>query len=105
MGDEPLNRRVYEQHLDLLLVELECRPAFARWFLTRAFGDVELPQGDPVAVTVTNSRVDNELDDTAAGEDDLFLTATWADGSRWMVLVEDKLDAVPQPRQVGRYLA
>jgi hypothetical protein len=106
VSNEPLGRRVYERHLDLLLAEeLSCGPRFARWFLERVFGDGALPDGNPESVTVEVSRLDNELDDGAAGEDDLFVTVTWHDGPPWVVLVEDKLDAVLQPRQVQRYLA
>lgn len=99
-------RRVYERHLDLLLAEeLSCRPAFARWMIDECLRDAKLPAGAPDEVIVEISHDDDIGDDPdAAGENDLFLEARWNDGGRVLLLIEDKLDAVVQPRQFERYL-
>ena len=102
--NQPILRRAYERHLDLLLAEeLECRPAFARWFIAKAIPAEDLPMGTPELVQVTISRYVSDLGAAAAGEDDLCVVADWADGSRIVLLVEDKLDAVLQRDQVERY--
>ncbi len=102
---EPTLRRAYERHLDLLLAEeLECRPAFARWFVSRALPTEALPEGLPSRVHVTISRFVSDLGVAAAGEDDLCVEVDWADEFRVVLLVEDKLDAVLQEGQVKRYL-
>lgn len=102
--NQPTLRRSYERHLDLLLAEeLECRPAFARWFIAKAIPEEELPTGVPLRVQVTISHYLSDLGATAAGEDDLCVVADWADGSRIVLLIEDKLDAVLQRDQVERY--
>ena len=97
-------RRVYERHLDLLLAEeLECNLRFARWFLERCVGVV--PDGE-IDVSVIVGHVDDMVGDASnAGEDDLFIEARSAAGERLVVLVENKIDAVFQERQVERYLA
>ena len=99
-------RRVYERHLDLLLAEeLVCRPAFARWMIDECLPGAELPAGDPDEVIVEISHDDDIGDDLdAAGENDLFVEARWNEGARVRLLIEDKLDAVVQPRQFERYL-
>jgi hypothetical protein len=105
--DERVLRRAYERHLDLLLAEeLECRPAFARWFISQAdLGDVTLPDGDPSTVTVRISHEANDVAPEAIGEDDLRVRAEWPNGHTVTLLVEDKLDAVLQPRQIERLVA
>ena len=108
MSEEPTlrGRKVYERHLDLMLAEeLSCNPAFARFVFVAGFGDRLLPAGDPSRVDVTVSHFgDFGIDMNAAGEDDLLVEASWPDGQRFRLLVEDKLDAILQPRQIERYL-
>jgi hypothetical protein len=97
-------RRVYERHLDLLLAEeLECRPSFAGWLLKRGVLHGNAPHSDPVSCVVTVSNVDPMVDPAAAGEDDLLAQIRWEDGTIGRLLIEDKLDAVLQPRQLERY--
>ena len=98
------SRRVYERHLDLLLAEeLECRPSFAGWLLSRGVLHGRPPKADPVKCAVTVSNVDPTIDPDAAGEDDLLAELRWEDGTVGRLLIEDKLDAVLQPRQFERY--
>jgi hypothetical protein len=67
--------------------------------------DATLPSGDPDEVIVEISHDDDIANDPeAVGENDLFLEARWNDGGRVRLLIEDKLDAVVQPRQFERYL-
>ena len=97
--------RVYERHLDLLLAEeLACNAEFFTWF-TRMCRDVDLPDGE-ANVSVMVGHVDRTVAEShAAGEDDLFLEATFPAGERLVLLIENKIDAVLQPRQIERYLA
>jgi hypothetical protein len=106
-GTASWGRRIYERHLDLLLAEeLSCRPAFARWMIERCVVGFKLPAGDPDEVIVEISHDDDIGDDpAAAGENDLFMEARWSDGTCVRLLIEDKLDAVVQPRQFERYLS
>ncbi len=98
------SRRVYERHLDLLLAEeLECRPSFAGWLLSRGVLHGHPPTERPVECTVTVSNIDSTIDPDAAGEDDLLAELRWADGTIGRLLIEDRLDAVLQPRQFERY--
>ena len=114
-------RKIYERHLDLLLAEeLVCNPEFAQFLFAAAFGGIaelpdgtaelpegrtELPEAAPASTTVTVSHLDDTgLSVGAGGENDLLVESLWADGRRYRLLVEDKLDAILQPGQVERYL-
>lgn len=99
-------RRVYERHLDLLLAEeLSCNDEFARWFMKRAVLIREVPDGLPLETVVEVSHDDSiGIDAGASGENDLFVSAVWPNGKIVRILIEDKLDAVVQPRQFERYL-
>lgn len=97
-------RRVYERHLDLLIAEeLECNERFLRWFLGECFGPISAQLS---GVRVTVGHVDDmEGDGTNAGEDDLLLEARLESGVHLVALIENKIDAVLQPRQIARYEA
>ena len=97
--------RVYERHLDLLLAEeLACNAQFFNWFI-RMCSDVDPPDGE-ANVSVMVGHVDRMVAESeAAGEDDLFVEATFPEGERLVLLIENKIDAVLQPRQIERYLA
>lgn len=109
MNQEPIGRRVYERHLDLILAEeFECRPDFFAWMLAtiRGSDDPKFPDSAPSSVSVDVSHDDDiALESGAFGENDLLVEATWANGTRVRLLVEDKLDAVLQPGQPERYVA
>lgn len=98
-------RRAYERHLDLLLAEeLCCNPAFARFLFERALGADQIPGDDDPEIAVTISDADDlGADEGAGGETDVLAEATFS-GQRFLVLIEDKLDANLQPNQIGRYL-
>ena len=88
-----LLRGVSERDLDLLLVEeLVASPAFRAWFSTQ-IGLPASSQLEHVARSVM----------TSTGESDLELTYREPDDTRTRVLVENKIDAVLQPRQPERY--
>lgn len=104
-GDAKRAERSFERHLDLLLAEeIECRPAFARWLLDRGLRGAMKHRPDPIRIEVRIGWTDPSMDGVVAGEDDLFVTASWSDGTRSVLLIEDKLDAVLQRGQVERYL-
>ena len=98
-------RRVYERHLHLLLAEeLSCNDEFARWFVERAVLIGEIPDGTPFETVVEVSHDDDiGIDVGACGENDLFVSARWANGRVVRILIEDKLDAIVQPNQFDRY--
>lgn len=113
-ADRRLVRRVYERHLDLMLAEeLECNPAFAQWVIDHAFNDASARSGTvaprisaepPTSVTVEVSHDDGlGLAEGVAGEDDVIVEAQWKDRTV-RLLIEDKIDAILQPRQIERYL-
>ena len=96
--------RSYERHLDLLLAEeLTCNQPFAHWFAERSKVS-GLPDGDPSKVSVGISHDDTTDSSDDAGENDLLVDMHWQNGWTLRLLVEDKLDAPLQPRQVERYL-
>ena len=77
---------------------------FAGWLLSRGvLHGRPPPKADPVTCAVTVSNVDVTIDPDAAGEDDLLAELRWEDGTVGRLLIEDKLDAVLQPRQFERY--
>lgn len=89
--------RIYERDVDIILgEEFYSNPEFARWVLgqTRSFiGD----QGTVVEVHIS-------LTDEA-GESDLVVIFESENARRFALLIEDKIDAVFQPDQLGRYRA
>lgn len=96
-------RRLYERHLDLLLAEeLKVNARLARWLALQAFGD--LPEG-PFATDTSVGLWDFEADPGAQGETDVYLELQFATGDIRKLLIEDKCDAVLQPRQPERYRA
>ena len=86
--------RMYERDVDLLLAEeLAVHPAFADHFksLTK-FAD------EPAAVTEFWVSKSNSL-----GESDLVVVYQRSDGSRFALMIEDKVDANLQSDQAERY--
>jgi hypothetical protein len=98
--------RVYERHLDLLLAqELECNDTFFQWFLNRC---TEVPLYDATRATreiVIGHWDPMEQQSQYAGEDDLYVSVMLTDGQELVLLIENKIDAVLQPNQIGRYQA
>jgi hypothetical protein len=87
--------RKYERDIDLLLAEeFAVSPAFAAWFLTYT----GFAAANARVVDVYVSKSDN------GGESDLVVVfEDAADGSRFALLIEDKIDAPFQPDQEARY--
>ena len=107
MADTPApTERVYERHLDLLLAqELECNDTFFHWFLNQCS---ERPLYDTALATreiVIGHWDPMERQSQYAGEDDLYVSVVLADGQQLVLLIENKIDAVLQPNQIGRYQA
>lgn len=85
---------VTERDIDLLLhEEITVSPDFCLWILTRAGASTRSP---------SSSRVWHSVSDSELGESDLLLLAT-LDNKRVALLIENKVDAVPQPDQSARY--
>lgn len=84
---------VTERDIDMLLFEeLTVNPGFAQWFIKRIRPEIE-----PASISIWHSLSDPEL-----GESDLVLTVK-AVGATHAILVENKVDAPPQPTQAERY--
>jgi len=86
--------RKYERDIDVLLAEeFSVSPAFASWFLSKTkFGD-RLGLISDLFVSKSDSD----------GESDLVVVYALDDNSRIAILIEDKVDALLQPEQAGRY--
>ena len=88
--------RKYERDIDLLLAEeFAVSPDFAKWFLTqtKSFDEVDA-QVDAVYVSKSD----------ATGESDLVVVFKREYGTdHFALLIEDKIDAPLQPKQVERY--
>ncbi len=85
---------IQERDIDLLLMEEWCvNPEFALFFLQKIL---------PSVSTVANRTAMHSITDDAYGESDIVLTFHLGE-QRIAVLVEDKIDAIPQPDQAKRY--
>jgi hypothetical protein len=86
--------RMYERDVDLLLAEeLDVNPAFANHI--KSFTKFA---GEPATVAEFWVSKSNNL-----GESDLVVVYQRSDGSRFALLIEDKVDASLQPDQAARY--
>jgi len=85
---------IQERDIDLLLMEEWCvNPDFAEFFLGRIMS---------VDFDITDRTAWHSITDDAYGESDVVLTFRNGE-QRIAVLVEDKIDAIPQPDQATRY--
>ena len=90
----PMFECIRERDMDLLLMEEWCvNSAFAEFFLKTILPDVD---------EFTKRTALHSLTDDAYGESDIVL-AFRCNGRDIAVLVEDKIDAIPQPEQAKRY--
>ena len=107
MADTPaLTERVYERHLDLLLAqELECNDTFFQWFLNQCSNGVQYDAALATREIVIGHWDPMEQQSQNAGEDDLYVNVTLANGQQLVMLIENKIDAVLQPNQIHRYRA
>lgn len=86
--------RKYERDIDLLLAEeLAVNPAFGVWLRSKTKFVGQTAEVADVFV----SKADN------LGESDLIALYESADGSRFALMIEEKIDAPLQPDQAGRY--
>jgi hypothetical protein len=92
LPERPLEA-VTERDIDLLLFEeLTANSLFAQWFVKKVRPETEL-----VSISVWHSLTDAEL-----GESDLVLLVNTGETTH-AILVENKVDAAPQPAQAERY--
>ena len=86
-----------ERHLDRMIAEeLEASPVFAKWVVSQAVGK-GLPQREPKHCETVISYY------RQSGETDIRAEIRWPTGETAVLHIEDKLGAVPQPRQAERY--
>ncbi|QQR41609.1 PD-(D/E)XK nuclease family protein [Myxococcus xanthus] len=87
---------VQERDIDLLLLEeLNVSPEFAEWFATQASAGALSSGG--------TGRCSHSVSDVTLGESDLVLEIEQVDGQVTAILIENKVDAPPQPAQGARY--
>lgn len=92
-GEAPCS--LCERDIDLLLLEeFYCSSDFRAWFLQRVTGE----SGDRIDFDAKHS-VKQSL-----GETDLEIWFSDAKGTRWAVLIENKIDADFQEQQPERYV-
>lgn len=85
---------VRERDVDLLLMEEWCvNPDFTQFFFKLAAA---------TETTLSEPRAMHSVSDAAYGENDIVLTVR-SGSQRFAILVEDKIDALPQPDQAKRY--
>jgi hypothetical protein len=86
---------VTERDIDMLLFEeLTANSFFAQWFVKKVRPEMEI---EPASTSIWHSLTDPEL-----RESDLVLIVKVA-GVAHAILVENKVDAAPQPAQAERY--
>ena len=96
MKETPILAVVTERDMDLLILEeLHVSESFSTWFAQETFGK----QVGPVRLR----DAWHSISDPSLGESDLLVLYTSADDSVLAVLVENKVDAPPQPNQARRY--
>jgi len=86
---------IAERDIDLLIMEeLSVCDEFREWLSSRVFGEPIFKEN----IGAWHSVCDAEL-----GESDIVFVFSAVDGSRKAVLIENKIDAPPQPLQGKRY--
>jgi len=86
---------IAERDIDLLVMEeLSVSEEFREWFSSRVFGE-----------PIYQSKIGtwHSVSDSQLGESDLIFLFEAVDGSRVAILIENKIDAPPQPKQGERY--
>ena len=94
---------IREKHIDRLLSEeFECSGEFARWFAEEVFGKNNIPEGTPRSLTeIGHFRITGV--NRRSGETDVRVEMRWPNEEQRIILVEDKINADPQPDQAERY--
>ena len=86
---------ISERDIDLLVMEeLSVSIEFREWFSSRVFGE-------PIYKSEIGAW--HSVSDAQLGESDLVFLFEAVDGPRTAVLIENKIDASPQPKQGERY--
>lgn len=86
---------IAERDIDLLVMEeLSVSTEFREWFSSRIFGE-------PIYQSEIGAW--HSVSDAQFGESDLVFLFEAVDGPRTAVLIENKIDAPPQPQQGERY--
>ncbi len=86
---------IAERDVDMLVMEeLSASTEFREWFSSRVFGE-------PIYQAKIGAW--HSVSDAQLGESDLVFLFEAIDGPRTAVLVENKIDAPPQPQQGNRY--
>lgn len=86
---------IAERDVDLLLLEeLSVSNEFREWLATRIFGEPAYR---------AHLGVWHSVNDAVLGESDLVYLFASLDGARVALLIENKIDAAPQPSQGERY--
>ena len=86
---------IAERDIDLLIMEeLSVSNEFREWFSSRVFGE-----------PIYQSKIGawHSVSDSQLGESDLVFLFEAVDGPRTAILIENKIDAPPQPQQGERY--
>ena len=86
---------IAERDIDLLVMEeLSVCSEFREWLSSRVFGEPLFEEN----IGAWHSVCDSEL-----GESDIVFVFSAVDGARTAILIENKIDAPPQPEQGKRY--
>ena len=86
---------IAERDIDFLIMEeLTVSIEFREWFSSRVFGE-------PIYQSEIGAW--HSVSDTQLGESDLVFLFEAVDGPRTAILIENKIDAPPQPKQGHRY--
>ncbi len=86
---------IAERDIDLLIMEeLSVSNEFREWFSSRVFGE-------PIYQSEIGAW--HSVSDAQLGESDLIFLFEAVDGPRTAILIENKIDAPPQPQQGQRY--
>lgn len=86
---------IAERDVDLVVLEeLTVSEEFRHWFAARVYGEPTYES----AIGTWHS-----LSDTQLGESDLVFIFQTQGGQRGAILIENKVDAAPQPKQAERY--
>lgn len=86
---------IAERDIDLLVMEeLSVSDEFREWFSSRVFGE-----------PIFQSKIGawHSVSDAQLGESDIVFLFEAIDGPRTAILIENKIDAPPQPQQGQRY--
>jgi hypothetical protein len=86
---------IAERDIDLLIMEeLSVSTEFREWFSSRVYGE---------PIYQSEIGVWHSVSDAQLGESDLVFLFEALDESRIAILIENKIDAQPQPEQGRRY--